>query len=439
MSKRIIALFFVILLLFYFVNSFTSISAVSSEKNYLIRGFSYGFYKILNDFQATCTSITSQGEKSVIFCKSGYEISKAVTSKSYLYILAKSDEYHAIFTLLRNGNTDTSYIPSEDVNPLSFTASDKSLHFISKDKSYTISVNRNTHDCTTNFFTDSVNKLFVYDEKVYAVTSGAIYSLDNPTATIKCDIPSFDSSEPVFYENIFIDTNGKVYFFSSDNGFKYIKTLSYKKAFMLNNTYYGVNESTIYKLSENGSAISKYSCSENIDDIAVNGNKIALLNSKNVRLITQKDFTAIENPKTESSSPISEPDFDGFTDYTTDRDYIIIPQGTTVAVLKKHINSVENSSLVFYNDDSKRTDEGTLGTGFSLYCYENSSLKAKYTIIVMGDVTGEGSVNTRDKRKLTDYLLGKLELTSPQKYAANLDKNNTVDSLDLLLLIRIIS
>lgn len=439
MSKRIIALFFVILLLFCFLNSFTNISAASSAKNYLIRGFSYGFYKILNDFQATCTSITSQGEKSVIFCKSGYEISKAVTSKSYLYILAKSDEYHAIFTLLRNGNTDTSYIPSEDINSLSFTASDKYLHFISNDKSYTLSVNRNTHDCTTNFFTDSVNKLFVYDEKVYAVTADSIYCLDNPTVPIKCDIPSFDSSEPVFYESIFIDANGKAYSFSPDNGFKYIKTLNYNKAFMLNNTYYGVNENTIYKLSENGSAISKYSCSENIDDIAVNGNKIALLNSENVKFITEKDFTSIENSKTESSNPTSKSDFDGFTDYTTDGDYIIIPQGTTVAALKKHINSAKNFSLVFYNNDSKRTDTGTLGTGFSLYCYENSSLKVKYTIIVMGDVTGEGSVNTRDKRRLTDYLLGKLELTSPQKYAANLDKNNIIDSLDLLLLTRIIS
>ena len=48
----------------------------------------------------------------------------------------------------------------------------------------------------------------------------------------------------------------------------------------------------------------------------------------------------------------------------------------------------------------------------------------------MGDITGEGSVNTYDKRKLTDYLLGKLELTSAQKYAANLDANNLIDSID---------
>lgn len=56
----------------------------------------------------------------------------------------------------------------------------------------------------------------------------------------------------------------------------------------------------------------------------------------------------------------------------------------------------------------------------------------------MGDITGEGSVNTYDKRRLTDYLLGKLELTSAQKYAANLDANHLIDSIDLLLLNRLI-
>ena len=35
-------------------------------------------------------------------------------------------------------------------------------------------------------------------------------------------------------------------------------------------------------------------------------------------------------------------------------------------------------------------------------------------------------------------LLGKLELTSAQKYAANLDANNLIDSIDLLLLNRLI-
>lgn len=409
-------------------------SAVYIKSSYIIRGFSYGFYEILNDTQASCTSISSQGEESVIFCKSGYEISKSVTSKSYLYILVESGEYHAIFTLLRNGLTDSSYIPGEDLNPSSFTATDKYLYFISNDKTYVLSINRNTQNSEKTIFQSSVNNLFCYNEKVYAVTADFIYCLDNPNVPIQCDIPAFGILEPVFYGNIFIDSNSDVYLFTPSNGFKYIKTLNYSKVFVLNDIYYGINGNTIYKLSENGSIIGKYTFSDNIDDVAVNGDKIALLYSSIVTIISDRDFSSAEssNPNTFSQNPTS----DTFTDYKTDDDYIIVPQGTTVAVLKKHINTVQNSSLNFYNDNNKAITTGTLGTGFSLYYYENSKLKLKYTIIVIGDVTGEGSVNTRDKRRLTDYLLGKLDLTAPQTYAANIDNNDIVDSLDLLLLVK---
>ena len=112
--------------------------------------------------------------------------------------------------------------------------------------------------------------------------------------------------------------------------------------FILNDIYYGVSGNHINKLSENSSITSRYSFSENIDDIAVNGNKIALLSSENVKLITEKDFKPIENSSTESSNPISKPSFDGFTDYENDDNYIIVPQGTTIAILlKKHINSAK--------------------------------------------------------------------------------------------------
>lgn len=442
MSKRITAILIIILFVFYPLKHLIVISADSLDSGYLLRGFSYGFYKIFNNDKTTCTSITSRGEETVIFRKSGYKISKAVTSKSYLYILAESEEYHAIFTLLRNGNTDASYIPNDDVTASSFTASDNYIYFISNDKSYIVSVKRTTLEYSMNFFTESINKLFCYNEKVYAVTESSIYCLDNPSVPIKCDIPSFDSLEPVFYDNIFIDSNSKVYSFSPDSGFEYIYTLSYEKAFVLNHIYYGVSGNTIYQLSKDGSSVGKYTFTENIDDIAVSGNKIALLYSKNVKLISAKDFLPLEaeTSKNESSTNTNsltpDSDFKGFTDYTTDGSYIIVPQGTTAAVLKRHINSAKNSSFIFYNDDGKRIDTGTLGTGFVLDYYENSNLKSSYTIIVMGDVTGEGSINTRDKRRLKDYLLGKLDLTAPQKYAADLDKNNIIDSLDLLLLTR---
>lgn len=439
MVKRITVIFLISLLLIYPLNNLLNTSAKSNNENYILRGFSYGFYKIINNRKATCTSITSQGEEATIFCKSDYEISKTVTSLSYLYILVNSEEYNTIFTLLRNGSIDASYIPEDNVIPSSFTANDNYIYFIGNDGSYTISIKRNTLETTTNFFSEKVKKLFCYNEKVYAITASSLYRLDNPNIPIKCDIPSFNDLEPVFYDNIFIDANGKVYSFSFDNGFKYIKTLNYKKVFMLNDIYYGVSGNHINKLSENSSITSRYSFSENIDDIAVNGNKIALLSSENVKLITEKDFKPIENSSTESSNPISKPSFDGFTDYENDDNYIIVPQGTTIAILlKKHINSAKNSSLIFYDNKNRKISSGNLGTGFSLEYYENSFLKYKYTIIVMGDITGEGSVNTYDKRRLTDYLLGKLELTSAQKYAANLDANNLIDSIDLLLLNRLI-
>ena len=106
MVKRITVIFLISLLLIYPLNNLLNTSAKSNNENYILRGFSYGFYKIINNRKATCTSITSQGEETTIFCKSDYEISKTVTSLSYLYILVNSDEYNTIFTILRNGKIE---------------------------------------------------------------------------------------------------------------------------------------------------------------------------------------------------------------------------------------------------------------------------------------------------------------------------------------------
>ena len=57
---------------------------------------------------------------------------------------------------------------------------------------------------------------------------------------------------------------------------------------------------------------------------------------------------------------------------------------------------------------------------------------------VMGDVTGDGELNVLDVVAIVNIVLGKIEPTEPQLWAADMDGNGTVNILDALALILMI-
>lgn len=119
------------------------------------------------------------------------------------------------------------------------------------------------------------------------------------------------------------------------------------------------------------------------------------------------------------------------TNITIKNEFIYIPNGTTYAKLYKAFD-VKKEDLIILRQNSTPFVSGKLGTGMTA-SYGND----KYTIIVLGDLTGEGNVNSKDMEALMKHLTGELILNKIALTAADINSDNFVNTKDLLALSRL--
>lgn len=113
---------------------------------------------------------------------------------------------------------------------------------------------------------------------------------------------------------------------------------------------------------------------------------------------------------------------------------VAISKGDTLSYkeLTDNINN-NNITIEVYNAKGTKVESDTavLGTG--------STIKAGstvYTIIVIGDSTGDGKIDSADLLKVVRHLKKTTTLTSAQLIAADSTRNNKIDSADLLKVVR---
>lgn len=108
--------------------------------------------------------------------------------------------------------------------------------------------------------------------------------------------------------------------------------------------------------------------------------------------------------------------------------YVVgVAPSTTVTDFKKKFSD----SVTVYDRNGKAVTSGKIGTGYSV-----SFDGASYTIIVCGDVTGEGNAKSNDINLLMNYFVGASGLDELQMLSADYDCNGVVDNRDLVKLAR---
>ena len=108
-----------------------------------------------------------------------------------------------------------------------------------------------------------------------------------------------------------------------------------------------------------------------------------------------------------------------------------IPPETTAARIKQLLDP-KNCSVRFFDSNNNEKKSGAVGTGYKvLISDENDS---EYTIVVYGDLSGEGSVNTMDRRKLMNHFLKNESLTGAVSEAADMNHDGKTDLKDLVML-----
>ena len=137
-----------------------------------------------------------------------------------------------------------------------------------------------------------------------------------------------------------------------------------------------------------------------------------------------KSLYAVSSDNTSDLSP-STPDI------TIVNNCIFIPNGMTYAKLCKLLD-VTKDEFVIFKQNTAEFDNGKLGTG--MYAEYTTD---RYTIVVIGDLTGEGNVNSKDLKSMMKHLTGEISLGTYPLMAADINRDKIASTKDLLLLAKL--
>ena len=108
-----------------------------------------------------------------------------------------------------------------------------------------------------------------------------------------------------------------------------------------------------------------------------------------------------------------------------------IPLGTGVKTLQKHLQPGEYTSVY---KGSTKTTTGLVGTGMKVECAIPGKPVQKVTVIVTGDINGDGSCTLTDMVQLRAHLLGKRPLQNAKLQAADINGDGNYTLTDMVQL-----
>ncbi len=148
-------------------------------------------------------------------------------------------------------------------------------------------------------------------------------------------------------------------------------------------------------------------------------------NSETLKAYDGKEYSFSEGTLTlalEETPPSHSPEI------TFENGYCIVPQGITFAKLRDSLGAHKDSFSIF-DKNSKEITSGQLGTGMEIR-YKSQS----FTIIIHGELTSEGNINSRDLKLMMKFITGEQTPDSALSKAADLNRDNVISVKDLVLL-----
>lgn len=237
----------------------------------------------------------------------------------------------------------------------------------------------------------------------------------------------------VYDDGYFMTDKGEAYRFTGDN-VEEIGTYSCAGLGIADGYVIGIQGNAL-TADSNTILYNDYSAPDNI--ISSVGNVALFAQAENGIRVTMMDShdinAAVEN--SDNSDNISQTG-DGYyksSIYSFKDGYATgIEPSTTIAEIKRNID-VNGYDISFYDHNGNSKKSGTVGTGAKI-AFSADGNSSVYKIIIFGDLSGEGNINSSDMRLLTDNLLGEAELDGDCLYAADSTHDNQVDLRDLLAL-----
>lgn len=113
-----------------------------------------------------------------------------------------------------------------------------------------------------------------------------------------------------------------------------------------------------------------------------------------------------------------------------------IKSGTTIAKFKENI-SYSGYRASFESVSGTEKTSGNVGTGMTAYFRDQKgNVKYSFLLVVPGDITGEGNVNSNDKRLAMKILIGESKISFPFDLGLDANGDGVFDTRDLLRIAR---
>ncbi|MDD5796071.1 MAG: dockerin type I repeat-containing protein [Oscillospiraceae bacterium] len=113
-----------------------------------------------------------------------------------------------------------------------------------------------------------------------------------------------------------------------------------------------------------------------------------------------------------------------------------VESGTTVSAFKSYINT--NGEIKLFDKNNKQKTSGNVGTNMKAV-FSKDNQEITFTVSVIGDLTGEGNVNSLDLNAMFNHLLEKETLDRIQRISGDLNGDCLITNKDLVLLERYIN
>ena len=186
--------------------------------------------------------------------------------------------------------------------------------------------------------------------------------------------------------------------------------------------------------------------SENTDIATVDENGLITATktgNTNIKVCADEDENISQSISVNVIEKISEEDLSFSTNIKVDGNEItgIEEENQTVEKLLENIMTSEKYVVKIVDKEGKALEDGDLvGTGAKVQIFTNTdtqNMVAEYSIIIYGDVDGNGKINSVDLLKLQRHILEIEELDFLSQKAGNINKNGKKPtSVDLLLIQR---
>lgn len=255
--------------------------------------------------------------------------------------------------------------------------------------------------------------------------------------------------------HFFWDSTGKAYFYESKSGFSVLPVEAGNGMICAgDNSVYIADGTNIFSYDNDGNLTASVKLQNEPDRILSSAGNLSYLMSNALNVIDKKDFipekrTEEKNESSRQSSkasvsdikqsgnnvkkekPVIEVEQSEKTVPTLfpDEDGLIrnITPSTTVSQLKKMLCC---DILQVQNHNGITVKSGTVGTGWTI-----TVPAGKYQTVIKGDLTGEGSINSRDHDKLIRYLFADEDFSSSAiEAAADINEDFKISCSDLYML-----